>query len=515
MSGRGAGAAGDAVVGPGGEHNDNGAGHVGDGAGQGGDEDGQMDLDGLRALMEARLDDFDTRLAQQADMLVQLQGMLQDGLLGGAAGPGGPIGGGQEPGALQGGAVPQALAGPEAHASKLAAKTRLNMWLNTTTRKYWILVDARPALTSIRRTELQDLLQKRVMVTGEIATQLETLSGFDVTGYMPRTATAKSVAESRFPLADQLAILAHAVSTVVGYGEHTENTTARLRTLDAAFARGIEVVREHALDFFEAMNVPANRSRLAKLINADLAAWSSKLVRAGVSAGVTWHEPPPPGQLPAVVVPVWDKLDAFIDAGGLMNVEEAAAERPAKQRKVGDKVARVDKVCFGWRIFGDPDCSHTREPASRGVALERGRLPKQSRGVGGCGEIGGGRSGGRVGRRCGGFARRIGVRASLAGGADLGGRTGRGGSEERTARHAGVGGIDKIRCAQGREVGRIASRSVCVRRGSYGGRAFAANASSRRKFWPSPRGRWGEHSARWRRGVSETGPSVPQPVRAR
>eukprot|EP00904_Undaria_pinnatifida_P010529 jgi/Undpi1/6606/HiC_scaffold_20.g09085.m1 len=292
MSGRGAGAAGDAVVGPGGEHNDNGAGHVGDGAGQGGDEDGQMDLDGLRVLMEARLDDFDTRLAQQADMLVQLQGMLQDGLLGGAAGPGGPIGGGQEPGALQGGAVPQAFAGPAAHASKLAAKTRLNMWLNTTTRKYWILVDARPALTSIRRTELQDLLQKRVMVTGEIATQLETLSGFDVTGYMPRTATAKSVAESRFPLADQLAILAHAVSTVVGYGEHTENTTARIRTLDAAFARGIEVVREHALDFFEAMNVPANRSRLAKLINADLAAWSSKLVRAGEEHAIFLSETP-------------------------------------------------------------------------------------------------------------------------------------------------------------------------------------------------------------------------------
>lgn len=399
MSGRGAGAAGDAVVGPGGEHNDNGAGHVGDGAGQGGDEDGQMDLDGLRALMEARLDDFDTRLAQQADMLVQLQGMLQDGLLGGAAGPGGPIGGGQEPGALQGGAVPQAFAGPEAHASKLAAKTRLNMWLNTTTRKYWILVDARPALTSIRRTELQDLLQKRVMVTGEIATQLETLSGFDVTGYMPRTATAKSVAESRFPLADQLAILAHAVSTVVGYGEHTENTTARLRTLDAAFARGIEVVREHALDFFEAMNVPANRSRLAKLINADLAAWSSKLVRAGVSAGVTWHEPPPPGQLPAVVVPVWDKLDAFIDAGGLMNVEEAAAERPAKQRKVGDKVARVDKVCFGWRNnqtcrFGD-SCLFTHEGASKsGGGAGKGAATKKAGGSAAAGRSAAGAQGG-------------------------------------------------------------------------------------------------------------------------
>ena len=62
------------------------------------------------------------------------------------------------------------------------------------------------------------LLQKRVLVTGDIATQLETLSGFDVTRYMPRSAIANGIAESRCPLADQLAILSHPVCTVVGYG---------------------------------------------------------------------------------------------------------------------------------------------------------------------------------------------------------------------------------------------------------------------------------------------------------
>ena len=75
----------------------------------------------------------------------------------------------------------------------------------------------RPSLTGAKRQEIQDLLQKRVLVTGDIANQLETLSGFDVDVYMPRSATAKSIAESSFLPADQLAIDSHAVCTAVSY----------------------------------------------------------------------------------------------------------------------------------------------------------------------------------------------------------------------------------------------------------------------------------------------------------
>ena len=50
----------------------------------------------------------------------------------------------------------------------------------------------------MKHQEIQDLLQKRMLVTGDIATQLEILSGFDVAGYIPRSATANSIAEYRF-----------------------------------------------------------------------------------------------------------------------------------------------------------------------------------------------------------------------------------------------------------------------------------------------------------------------------
>ena len=144
----------------------------------------------------------------------------------------------------------------------MATKARLGLWQNPTSREYWIIAGERPSLTGAKRQEIQDLLQTRVLVTGDIATQLETLSGFDVAGYMLRSATASNIAESRFPLADQLDILSHAVCTVVGYGIDHSASAARLQILAEASEKRIGVIREHALDYFQTMMVPANHNRL-------------------------------------------------------------------------------------------------------------------------------------------------------------------------------------------------------------------------------------------------------------
>ena len=175
---------------------------------------GQMELDALRSFVEVGLHNVDVRLDVQADMLAQMQGMLQDAVLPGQAaggrvvqegapvgiaeGSGGPIAGVAGPGELPGGAAPLAVAGPGSHAEKMAAKARLGLWQNPTSRKYWMIAGERPSLTGAKRQEIQDLLQKRMLVTGDIATQLEILSGFDVAGYIPRSATANSIAEYRF-----------------------------------------------------------------------------------------------------------------------------------------------------------------------------------------------------------------------------------------------------------------------------------------------------------------------------
>ena len=112
----------------------------------------------------------------------------------------------------------------------MATKARLGLWQNPTSREYWIIAGERPSLTGAKRQEIQDLLQKRVLVTGDITNQLETLSGFDVAGYMLRSATANSIAESMFSLADQLTILSHVVCAVVGYDINHPASAARLQT---------------------------------------------------------------------------------------------------------------------------------------------------------------------------------------------------------------------------------------------------------------------------------------------
>ena len=55
-----------------------------------------------------------------------------------------------------------------------------------------------------------------------------------------------------------------------GYGIDHLASAARLQTLAGAFEKGIGVIREHALDYFQTMMVPANSHRLVKLINSDL-----------------------------------------------------------------------------------------------------------------------------------------------------------------------------------------------------------------------------------------------------
>ena len=166
----------------------------------------------------------------------------------------------------------------------MAAKARLGLWQNPTSRKCWIIAGERPSLTGAKRQERQDLLQKRVLVAGDIATQLETLSGFNFAGYLTRSATANSIAESRFTLAGQLAILSHAVCTVGGYGIDHPASAARLQFLAGAFEKGTVVIREHDLDYIQTMMIPANFNRLVKLINSDLTDRSSQLFRVGLLA---------------------------------------------------------------------------------------------------------------------------------------------------------------------------------------------------------------------------------------
>ena len=144
MSGLHAGPRGVAEPGSGAEHKE-------DGPGQERDGRGQMAFGALSAFVEAGLHNVDARLDLQADMLAQMQGMLQDAVLPGHADgggvahqsapvvvaewPWGTISGLVGRGELPGGAAPLGVAGPGSHAEKMAAKARLGIWRSPTSRK--------------------------------------------------------------------------------------------------------------------------------------------------------------------------------------------------------------------------------------------------------------------------------------------------------------------------------------------------------------------------------------------
>ena len=107
-----------------------------------------MELGSLRAFVEERLDNVDARLHQPADMLAQMQGILQDAVLPGQAagggvaqqgtpvgiakGPGGPVAGVGGPSELPGGPAPLAVAGPGSYAEKWPPK---HVWCDGRTRR--------------------------------------------------------------------------------------------------------------------------------------------------------------------------------------------------------------------------------------------------------------------------------------------------------------------------------------------------------------------------------------------
>ena len=134
---------------------------------------------------------------------------------------------------------------------RMAAKARLGLWQNPTSRKYWIIAGERPSLTGAKRQEIQDLLQKRVLVR-EQHSRIQVPPGGPTRRSLARSVHSSGV-RPRPP----------------GIGRTPPN-------LGGTFEKGIGVIREHVLDYFQTMMVPANRNWLVKLINSDLTDWSSE-----------------------------------------------------------------------------------------------------------------------------------------------------------------------------------------------------------------------------------------------
>lgn len=225
----------------------------------------------------------------------------------------------------------------ESKEAKAAYKDRVAVWKNTMARKGWMLIGGKTVMMGCKQAELQAVLARKTQVTQAVASQLTSLAGFRVEDYLPAGAGIKA---ADLALSDQMDIMVDAITTVLGKGVSGDACRDRLDTLKRGLEEGAGTLREHARENFLAIRVPQNKARLVKMVNGDMDEWSSRLVDIAATAAVEWMVPPEDDSLPAVPVPIWSKLNAYMAAGGIINAEEYAHQAPVAKRSRSKRPAR-------------------------------------------------------------------------------------------------------------------------------------------------------------------------------
>lgn len=236
---------------------------------------------------------------------------------------------------------------------KASRKDRIAAWKDPTVRKAWLLSGEKPAMTSWTREQLQDVLIDIARVSPAVASQLGSLASLDIGAYMPN---GQQKGHDATLLYEHMDIMVDAVLAVVGYGAHSPESTERLRGLRTALDEGATMLRKHCRKYCVTVETSDNRKRMMTLVNDDLKQWTASLFAASVSAGQRFSSPPSIGELPPVVIPVWENLHGYIINGGLMNAQHHAGSGSSGGGKSGSsnggpssaKRAKTMRPCFGW-----------------------------------------------------------------------------------------------------------------------------------------------------------------------
>lgn len=238
------------------------------------------------------------------------------------------------------------------HADKLWLKKCVAAWKNPTTRAYWHLCGEMPKGCELSRLQLQGVFGEDALATTAVTEQTHSLAGFDVLSFMPRGADPEGAGS--LDIHQQFGVLAKVILLVVGSGITSAAGIARVAELRTAFDRGVDLVAKHVEAQHEAIRMREHKERIARFINKDLEDWSNAVHNGAFSANSQWHEPPGIDDLSAVVVPTWAKIRAFINAGGLANVEVHRSPSPrGENEERGRKRAHSDMVasrskCRAW-----------------------------------------------------------------------------------------------------------------------------------------------------------------------
>lgn len=159
-----------------------------------------------------------------------------------------------------------------------------------------MMIGAKSAMLGCKQAELQALLSWKAKATSVITTQLANLSDFKVEDYMLHGETVKF---NVITVQEQVTIMIDAIMTVMGKGVGDGVSGEHLATLGRALEEEASILRGHAAKYIMAIRMLDNRTRMAELINDEMAEWSSKLIGLATTAGAQGMVPPEHRRPPA------------------------------------------------------------------------------------------------------------------------------------------------------------------------------------------------------------------------
>ena len=212
------------------------------------------------------------------------------------------------------------------------AGVSLAPWRTDAIRRFWILTAERPAIFTLKRSELQAVLAEVTAVTDRVTSQPNTLTGFSVIDYMAEGDDTPAVGDMFLP--EQMDVMVQSLLTVIGTGVESDTGVERMQTLARTFHEGADTLRVHCRKHRGKLRKSANKNIMRDLVNGDVKSWAADLFGAAVAALKASRSPPT--DFPDVVVPTWTKLNGYITTGGLQHAPNVAAS--------GVKVSRVKRA---------------------------------------------------------------------------------------------------------------------------------------------------------------------------
>ena len=155
---------------------------------------------------------------------------------------------------------------------------------------------------------------------GEMSTkvheQLVSMDGVHVKDYITKS-DDDTITTTDMP--EHIHTLAHAIMGILKIGIESDDGRTRLQLLQQQLDVGVEMITSHCREYRSKMHDRATFDMVAKMIDDDLAEWTS--ARLTKTLAFRKHQIPPHIEgMPPVIGPQWQIVGDFIASGGLRQV---------------------------------------------------------------------------------------------------------------------------------------------------------------------------------------------------